>query len=426
MKTQRRAERILLLVIVGLAMAALMVLYVTAPPPTILTVRVIDAETGAPLPGARVEARPRNGAPLAAAFTDDAGIARFENAPPDPAYSIQVQKVDYELSLGQSVSVPEGRTTEFAVSLTPHAGDRLFVGLDRSRVARIDAASLLPIETLVLPGASEAPVRHLLVHPDRNLVYAVAGMRGYILDGTSGATLGRLVISDTVESLDLSVDGQHLYVSGVEDDYASGLLSRVHLLTLDARSGELVTDTLLTEISPAMQVAWTPTGSRPEVLEAVLRGPENLGYIPVRSTLPRAGAVLSADGKVLFTWVRAYSSEREEMFDMLTIDPIEGGVMWHQDLPAGTTALAASPTKEELYVLNGQMGTLTILDWTGTRPRTLVAVGKQPDALSISRDGKWAYVGNRESQTISAIDLDSASVVLTIDVPGMPLSIAVR
>jgi YVTN family beta-propeller protein len=72
------------------------------------------------------------------------------------------------------------------------------------------------------------------------------------------------------------------------------------------------------------------------------------------------------------------------------------------------------------------MGTLTILDWTGTRPRTLVAVGKQPDALSISRDGKWAYVGNRESQTISAIDLDSASVVLTIDVPGMPLSIAVR
>jgi DNA-binding beta-propeller fold protein YncE len=436
MKRRRRGERILLLVIVGLTTAALVVLYLTAPPPTVLAVRVIDAETGAPLAGAQVGAGPRNGLPLPVLLTDNVGIARFENAPPDPAYSIQVQKVGYDLASGQNIAVAEGRDTEIGVPLTPHAGGRLFVGLDRARVAQIDTSSLLTMQTIVLPGAPEAPVRHLRVHPGGDFLYAVAGAQGYILDGETGALLGRLEIDGTIESLDLSADGQYLLVSNVRDDYASGILSPVHLLTLDARTGELVADTLLADASPATEVAWWPAGTNLEVLAAGSRavralaarswGPLSLERVPVRSTLSHNGAVLSADEQYLFTWFTGYAPEKGEMVDMLAMICTGDGTMMHEEFPAGITALAASPTNQELYVLNGRMGTLTILDLSGARPQTLISVGKNPEALSLSRDGTWAYVANRESQTISSVHLPSSSVVLTVPLPGEPLSLAVR
>jgi len=79
-----------------------------------------------------------------------------------------------------------------------------------------------------------------------------------------------------------------------------------------------------------------------------------------------------------------------------------------------------------VYVLNDYPGTLSIVDPSGQAPHTIIAVGKKPRALTISADGKWAYVANRESRTISVVYLPSARVVHAIPLEGEPISLDLR
>ena len=72
------------------------------------------------------------------------------------------------------------------------------------------------------------------------------------------------------------------------------------------------------------------------------------------------------------------------------------------------------------------MGTLSIVDLTGQGRSSLVAVGKYPAAVVVSRDGEWAFVANQGSRTVSAIYLPTRSVLHSIALPGAPFSLALR
>jgi DNA-binding beta-propeller fold protein YncE len=121
---------------------------------------------------------------------------------------------------------------------------------------------------------------------------------------------------------------------------------------------------------------------------------------------------------------RGYSLEQGEETDLLLTIRTSGNVTTsRQELPPGTTALAASPVRPELYVLNGPLGTLSILPLDGSAP-TVIAVGNEPVAVAVSADGSWAYVANRQSQSISAIYLPAAAVIETIPLDGVPYSVA--
>jgi YVTN family beta-propeller protein len=72
------------------------------------------------------------------------------------------------------------------------------------------------------------------------------------------------------------------------------------------------------------------------------------------------------------------------------------------------------------------MHTLTILSVAGQEPRKLVPVGKEPVALVVNADGTEVYVANRESRTISVVQLPSGKLRCSIPVPGEPVSVALR
>src|SRR5215471_2077129 len=55
----------------------------------------------------------------------------------------------------------------------------------------------------------------------------------------------------------------------------------------------------------------------------------------------------------------------------------------------------------------------------GLRLLKTVPVGKTPNEVCISPDGKRAYVSNRGETTVSVVDLDSLAVSATIGDPGM-------
>ncbi len=430
---------------------------VTAPSPTVLVVQVSDATTGDPLPEAVVQVQAQGEQPLPAVTTDEEGAARFRDLPPGSTYVVRLQKIDYDLVFQPQVVVPEGKETTVSMLLTSHAGGRLYVGLDWARVIEVDTASLLPVRTIRMSDWNLGPVSHIRVHPSKDLLYTIVDGQGYIVDSRYEKSLGRLRAKGKIGSLDLTVDGRYALTIGAEGDAVS------RLFTFDAESGKLLTDTLLVANGRAPQIAWQPDGTDMYVLMAVNRlvwtwgnGTPVWGWGGVPTGASHERAVISADGQYLYMQSNVALLEAPETRTLTSTAPLTssqgltgvqspaesetppkevvvavrtdsgGAVSMSQPLASGTCALAASPTKQEVYVLNDYLDTLSIVDPFGQAPPTIIAVGKGPTALTISTDGKWAYVANRESLTISVIYLPSARVVHTIPLEGEPFSLGLK
>jgi hypothetical protein len=360
----------------------------------------------------------------------------------------------------------------------------------------------------------------------------------------------RLEVEGTVQDIELSADGRHLLALTTPAGQPA-ILDRARLLVLDAMSGHVLTDTLLSDLDLAApgtsvlrlpadapvearaaisntlfppagaQMVLTPDGSslyvlhsnEPQVWKLDLGAREVQDRITIQAR-PHGGA-LSADGRTLYVWAtdrgftlgfpfpttalmvpgdrcpstytepggaitytllapsvligadgtpitttlgavisptqwgaqitaryctyfdpRARASGQgvvvndntdtaAQQPDMLLTIQTKGDVTRsRQDLPPGTSALATSPVNSDLYVLNGPLGSLSIVPPDGAP--TVIAVGRDPVALVVSADGKWAYVANRESRTISAIYLPVAAVIETISLDGEPFSLALR
>jgi len=457
-KTERRRRglRAVVLLAAGLAVGALVLLYLTAPSPTVLVIQASDATTGEPLAEAVVQVQAQGEQPLPAVTTDEKGAARFRDLPPGSTYVVRVQGIDHDIVFQPQVVVPEGKETTVGISLTPHAGGRLYVGLDWARVTEVDTASLLPVRTIRMSDWKLGPVSHIRVHPSQDLLYTIVAGQGYIVDSRYEKSLGRLRVKGEIGSLDLTAGGQYLVAIGGEGGRPS------HLITLDAQTGQLLTDTLLVANGAAPPVLWQPDGTDLYVLTAASRLVWTSGGIPTGEFYERG--VVSADGQTLYMLVTIavtpalqtqflsstvpvssavpysltqglttthyiYPDPDTQSRDMVLGVPTAttaGPMLRSQLLPPGTSALAASPVKQEVYVLNDYLGTLSIIDPAGLAPPTIIAVGKGPRALTISADGKWAYVANRESLTISVVYLPSARVLHTIPLEGEPFSLGLR
>ena len=454
---RRHGLRTVALLAVGLAAGALILLYLTAPSPTVLIVQVSDATTGSPLPEAVVQIQAQGEQPLPVVTTDEKGEVRFRELPPGSTYVVRVQKIDYDLVFQPRVVVPEGKETTASVPLTPHAGGRLYVGLDWARVTEIDTASLLPVRIIRMSDWNLGAVGHLRVHPSKDLLYTIVAGQGYIVESRYERSLGRLRAKVDIGSLDLTADGRHVVAIGAQEASVS------RLFTFDAESGKLLTDTLLVANGTAPQIVWQPDGTDMYVLMAANRlvwtwdnGAPAWGWGGVPTGSSHQKGILSADGQYFYQLARvAVDKDLDNTIITSTVpltstdaptgsqnltpspDPVRDVVVavrtdfgkphsFSPPLASGACALATSPTKQEVYVLNDYLDTLSIVDPSGQSPTTIIAVGKKPRALTISADGKWAYVANQGSQTISAVYLPSARVVHTIPLEGVPNSLDLK
>jgi YVTN family beta-propeller protein len=365
-------------------------------------------------------------------------MASFRSLSPDLSYAIRAQKVDYDLAFEPQVAVPRGQETEHTVSLVPRPGRRLYVGLDGGLVVQVDTASLLVMHTIRLSGWKQEAVGYVSLHPDRDLLYAIAGREGHVLDSQTGVPLAHFEVRQGVESV--SIEGTTLSVVTSAENGASrrvegesrslttaaGLSDESgQLLTLDAYTGELLTSTSAVSPRQAPELIWRPGGSEVYVLEPSERKLWVLGISPLQvlNDMPTgpypAEGFLSADGTFRYTWAGGLFADLPYR-DLM--EPVAGLT----SLPASSSAWTMSPTGEGLYALDAELGALSIIDLTGQEPPVLVAVGKQPVALAFSSDGQWVYVANRESHTISVIQVSSSSVYHTVSILGGPHSLAVR
>ncbi len=97
-----------------------------------------------------------------------------------------------------------------------------------------------------------------------------------------------------------------------------------------------------------------------------------------------------------------------------------------RELPVGENpvAVAASPTRNEVYVLNagaqGRQGSISVIDCEHNAVVATIAVGRDPAAIDVDAKGKLAYVANRGSNSVSVVDLDARRAVAQIGVGEEP------
>ncbi len=146
------------------------------------------------------------------------------------------------------------------------------------------------------------------------------------------------------------------------------------------------------------------------------------------------GIVVSPDGQWLYVTLnfRQLDSEGWKWRGALVaVDAQErsvGTVIKLNDVPQD---IVISPDGKRLYVVAGLIGgygeVVSIDTGTGTVLNRLIAVGADPRSIAISRDGTRLYVANHGSDTVSAIDTGTGSVVRQFR-PGCgtkPVSVAV-
>ncbi len=100
-----------------------------------------------------------------------------------------------------------------------------------------------------------------------------------------------------------------------------------------------------------------------------------------------------------------------------------------RELPVGQNpvAVAASPTRNEVYVVNsgapGGQGSISVINAEHNTVLATIPLHRQPVAIDIDPDGKLAYVANSGSNSISVVDLKSRRELALVGTGEEPVAV---
>lgn len=99
-----------------------------------------------------------------------------------------------------------------------------------------------------------------------------------------------------------------------------------------------------------------------------------------------------------------------------------------RELPVGQhpVAVAASPTRNEIYVVNagavGANGSVSVIDAEHNTVVATIGVHRQPLSIDLDGDGQRAYVANSGSNSISVIDLKTRQEIAQFGAGEQPVA----
>jgi YVTN family beta-propeller protein len=132
--------------------------------------------------------------------------------------------------------------------------------------------------------------------------------------------------------------------------------------------------------------------------------------------LVRPHGLAMAGGKVYFT--------SEASRTVARYDPAAGKVDWIAGTgQTATHMLAMAPDGKKLYTANIVSDSVTVITIGPPAPNAIaqIAVGKQPEAIDVSADGREVWVGQNGDGGISIIDTGSHQVKETLKVGEVPI-----
>jgi YVTN family beta-propeller protein len=99
-----------------------------------------------------------------------------------------------------------------------------------------------------------------------------------------------------------------------------------------------------------------------------------------------------------------------------------------REVPVGQNpvAVAASPTRNEVYVVNsgveGGPGSISVIDATKNAVAATIALHRKPVSIDLNSQGTLAYVANSESNSISVVDLKTRREIAQIGAGEEPVA----
>jgi YVTN family beta-propeller protein len=288
-------------------------------------------------------------------------------------------------------------------------------------LALVDASSLRVTRTVHLG----IPVRSIVVGPDHHTVWAFSANPSetdvHLFDLASGQqTTTRL--NGPPRSVAFSADGQRAFVT-VGDPARVTFLGTAHQDNLGQITiGQQSPGMQLRRLADALTIA---RQSSSEVLYVAGRGSGLIWAIDARSgrllqEIPIGGGPLAilADpsGQQLYAVV-------DTLDQLVTVDPTTGIVSSRVALPGRPTG-AAIDSAGNIYITGGDAGAVWVVDRTSRLVKDTIKVGQGPAAIAVSRDGRWAYVANQRSDTLSVVDIPRRRVTASIPVGHGPTAVA--
>ncbi len=131
----------------------------------------------------------------------------------------------------------------------------------------------------------------------------------------------------------------------------------------------------------------------------------------------RPHGITEADGKIYFT--------SEGSRTVARYDPEKDAVDWIMGTgQSATHMLVMTPDKSKIYTANIASDTITVINLKGgASPNAIkqITVGKQPEAIDVSPDGKELWVGRNGDGKISIIDTANDKIKEEITVGKVPI-----
>jgi YVTN family beta-propeller protein len=246
-----------------------------------------------------------------------------------------------------------------------HGGDR--EGEGKSMENELDANSLWAIDAesakvLARVSVGKGPT-HPMVSPEGRWIYVTNTDEGSVsvIDTTTWQVTA--TIADLPEPHDgaLTPDGRHLYIATAGD---------ATMTVVDTKT-KMVTRKFSVGTKPRGLAAGGENG---EIAYVTNKGDGTLSVINV------------SDGKLVKTF---YIGE-------------------------GAHAIRVSPDKSTAYIALSKEDAVAVVDPAKAVVSKKISVGRTPEQLDLSKDGKWLFVSNNSDNTVSIIDLLEEEVVGTV------------
>lgn len=144
---------------------------------------------------------------------------------------------------------------------------------------------------------------------------------------------------------------------------------------------------------------------------------KKIGDIPLGEYYRPHGIDLSPE-----TGMLAVTSEGPDQ--LLVVDPVKRKVVKHFDTKGKTPHMVTfGPKGKWAYVSNSSSGTVSAIN-VETGETKVITTGERPEGSVLSKDGRELYVANREAGSISVIDTAKQQAIASIQTGKGPVRIA--
>ena len=242
-----------------------------------------------------------------------------------------------------------------------------------------------------------------------------------VVDATGRRVVAEVPVGQTPNQLALTPDGSHVWVLNNAQASISVVNTASNALERTIPSGR-GPHIIVTNRARNIAVVTSEGDSSLEVLD--LASYERVAHVPA------------------YAWPRVLAVTNDGMTAFLTIRWLNGALVvgLGGDGPRGRIALgeprfapegkdahgiALTPDGSELLITTQMTGQLTFVDPRTLEVRGQLTVGRNPNWVEVTSDGRFAVVSNTDDDSVSIVELQARRVVATAQVGHQPKRLAV-